>query len=53
MLAADDYRTHEMCFQSNSLGRLMRLGGFVNAAGHAQGSIPKGYSAVPTLRYIL
>jgi 2-polyprenyl-3-methyl-5-hydroxy-6-metoxy-1,4-benzoquinol methylase len=45
--------THEACFQSNSLGRLMRLTGFVNVAGRELGPVPKGYSAASTLRYIL
>jgi len=45
--------THEVGFQSSSLGRLMGLTGFVNVAGREQGPVPKGYSAASTLRYIL
>ena len=45
--------THEVCFQSNSLSRLMRLSGLVNVAGRELGPIPKGYSAACTLRHIL
>jgi SAM-dependent methyltransferase len=45
--------THELCFQSNSLGRLMRLSGFVNVAGREQGPVPRGYSAASSMRYIL
>jgi 2-polyprenyl-3-methyl-5-hydroxy-6-metoxy-1,4-benzoquinol methylase len=45
--------THEVCFQSNSLGRLMRLIGFVNVAGREQGPIPRGYSVASSLRFIL
>ena len=45
--------THEVCFQSSSLSRLMRLTGFVNVTGREQGPIPKGYSTASTVRYIL
>ncbi len=45
--------THEVCFQSNSLSRLMRLTGFVNIVGREQGPVPKGYSTASTVRYIL
>lgn len=45
--------THEVCFQSNSLCRLMSLAGFDNVAGREQGPVPKGYSTASTLRYIL
>jgi len=45
--------THEVCFQSNSLSRLMCLTGFVNVVSREQGPIPKGYSIVSSLRYIL
>lgn len=45
--------THEVCFQSHSLGRLMRLTGFVNVAGREQGPVPKGYSTASRVRYIL
>ena len=45
--------THEVCFRSNSLGRLMCLTGFVNIAGREQGPVPKGYSTASTVRWIL
>lgn len=45
--------THEVCFQPNSLGRLMHLTGFVNVVGREQGPVKKGYSKASTLRYFL
>jgi 2-polyprenyl-3-methyl-5-hydroxy-6-metoxy-1,4-benzoquinol methylase len=45
--------THEVCFQSNSLSRLMRLTGFINVTGREQGPVPKGYSTASAIRYIL
>jgi len=45
--------THEVCFQSNSLSRLMCLTGFLNVEGREQGPVPEGYSTASTIRYIL
>jgi 2-polyprenyl-3-methyl-5-hydroxy-6-metoxy-1,4-benzoquinol methylase len=45
--------THEVCFQSNALSRLMRMTGFVEIQTREQGPIPLGYSAVSTGRYLL
>ena len=45
--------THEVCFDFNSLGRLMRLIGFSNITGREQGPVPKGYSVAASVRYIL
>jgi len=44
--------THEVCFQSNSLSRLMRLSGFFKVTGRELGPVPKGYSTASTVRYI-
>ena len=45
--------THEVCFNSNSLSRLMRLTGFSNITGREQGPVPIGYSAASTARSML
>jgi len=45
--------THEVCFTSNSLVRLMRLCGFRDIEIREQGPIPWGYSLNSTVRFCL
>ena len=45
--------THEVCFNSNSLGRLMRLSGFSKVIGREQEPVPKRYGMASIARSIL
>lgn len=45
--------THEVCFQMNSLGRLLRLCGFKDIVAREQGPIPHGYSFLSTVRWLI
>jgi 2-polyprenyl-3-methyl-5-hydroxy-6-metoxy-1,4-benzoquinol methylase len=45
--------THEVCFNSNSLARVMRLCGFQDIEVREQGPVPYGYSLKSTIRYYL
>ena len=45
--------THEVCFQHNSLSRLLRLCGFVNIESRELGPVPWGYSMKSTARWLL
>lgn len=45
--------THEVCFSSNALGRLLNLCGFSNIEAREQGPILWGYSLKSTLRYFI
>lgn len=45
--------THETCFQSNSLSRLMSLTGFVNVAARELGPAPKRCGPISAMRFIL
>jgi len=45
--------THEVCFNSNSLARVMDLCGFQDVEAREQGPIPFGYSLKSTIRYCL
>ncbi len=42
--------THEVCFNANSLSRLMRLAGFERIEARETGPVPWGYSLKSTLR---
>jgi SAM-dependent methyltransferase len=42
--------THEVCFNPNSLGRLMRLAGFERIEARETGPVPWGYGLRSTLR---
>lgn len=45
--------THEVCFQHNSLARLLRLCGFHDVVAREQGPVPRGYSLVSSARWLL
>ena len=45
--------THEVGFNLNSLGRLVRLTGLCNVTGRGLGPAPNGYSGASTGRYVL
>ncbi len=45
--------THEVCFNPNSLARLMRLTGFEGIESREQGPILWGYSASSTVRWFI
>jgi len=45
--------THEICFNSNSLARVMGLCGFQGIEAREQGPVPYGYSFNSTVRYCL
>lgn len=54
---AGDHRygdfTHEVCFQQNSLSRILRLCGFSNITAREQGPIPRGYSLASSIRWLI
>ena len=45
--------THEVCFNSNVLCRLLKLVGFQQTKAREAGPVPWGYSAVSTVRYLI
>jgi 2-polyprenyl-3-methyl-5-hydroxy-6-metoxy-1,4-benzoquinol methylase len=45
--------THEVCFNPNSLSRLMRLSGMKEIESRETGPVPFGYSLKSTFRYFL
>lgn len=45
--------THEVCFQHNSISRLLALCGFRNTACRALGPVPLGYCATSTIRWLI
>ena len=45
--------THEVCFNPNSLARLMKLSGFIKIESRETGPVPFGYSFKSTVRYLL
>jgi 2-polyprenyl-3-methyl-5-hydroxy-6-metoxy-1,4-benzoquinol methylase len=45
--------THEICFQHNSISRLLRLCGFEDVEVREQGPIPWGYSLSCTVRWVM
>ncbi len=49
MLRYGDF-THEVCFNPNALGRLLRLAGFDGIESREMGPVPFGYSLASTVR---
>lgn len=45
--------THELCFNSNSLSRLMRMAGFSDIEARESGPVPFGNSVASSVRYCL
>lgn len=45
--------THEVCFNPNSLSRLLKLTGFQHTEARESGPVPWGYSITCTIRYLI
>ncbi len=52
MLRYGDF-THETCFNSNALSRLLQIIGFQQTEARETGPVPWGYSMASTIRYLI